>query len=66
MKIVILIMLAGVVISLGSALSSMTSPADHSERMLRALTIRVVMSIGLVVTLLVSWKLGYIEPPVRG
>lgn len=66
MKMVIAIMLLAVMISLGSALFSMTSPEDRSARMLRALTIRVVLSISLVIVLVVSWKLGLIEPHAGG
>ena len=66
MKMVIVILLLGVVISLGFALFSMRSPGGRSERMLRALTIRIVLSIGLIVTLLLFWKLGYISPLAHG
>ena len=66
MKMVIVIMLLGVIISLGFALFSMTSSGGRSERMLRALTIRIVLSIGLIITLLLFWKLGYIEPHGSG
>lgn len=66
MKMVIAIMLLGVMISLGSALFSMTKAEDRSARMLNALTIRVIMSIGLIIVLVVSWELGYIEPHSGG
>ncbi|HNP62731.1 MAG TPA: twin transmembrane helix small protein [Woeseiaceae bacterium] len=66
MKMLIAILLLAVVISLGSALSSMTNPDDRSSRMLRALTIRVVLSIGLVIVLVISWKFGLIEPHAGG
>jgi hypothetical protein len=66
MKMVIVILLLGMVISLGFALFSMQSTGGRSARMLRALTIRVVFSIGLIVALLLFWKLGYIEPLANG
>ena len=66
MKTIIAILLVAVVISLGSALSSMTTPDDRSGRMLRALTIRVVLSVALVIVLVLSWKLGLIEPHAGG
>jgi hypothetical protein len=66
MKMVIVILLLGVIISLGFALFSMKSPGGRSARMLRALTIRIVLSIGLIITLLVFWKLGYIQPLANG
>ena len=66
MKMVVALMLIGVAISLGSALFSMQASNGNSPQMLRALTIRVVLSVGLVVSLIVSWKLGLIEPHVSG
>jgi hypothetical protein len=63
---VIVILLLSMIISLGFALFSMRSPGGRPERMLRALTIRIVLSIGLIVTLLLFWKLGYIEPLANG
>ena len=66
MKMVIVILLLGVVISLGFALFSMNSPGGRSKRMLHALTIRIIFSIGLIITLLVFWKLGYIQPLANG
>ncbi len=44
MKMVIVILLLGVIISLGFALFSMKSSGGRSARMLRALTIRIVFS----------------------
>ncbi len=66
MKMVIVILLLGVIISLGFALFSMKSSGGRSVRMLRALTIRIVFSIGLIIALLLFWKLGYIEPHASG
>jgi cytochrome bd-type quinol oxidase subunit 2 len=66
MKTVIAILLTAVIISLGSALFSMKNPQDHSAQMLRTLTVRVVLSIGLVIVLLLSWKLGLVEPHADG
>ncbi len=66
MKLLVALVLLAVMISLGSALFSMTSSEDRSVRMLRALTIRVALSVGLVVVLVVSWKLGFIEPHSGG
>lgn len=63
MKMVVILILIAVVISLGSALSSMTKSGDKSKRMLNALIVRVAASAVLIVILVVSWKLGYIEPP---
>ena len=66
MKILILCLLTGVVISMGFALRAMTSTAGSRRQTANALTVRVVLSIGLLVVMLVSWKMGWIEPHNSG
>jgi len=66
MKILILCLLTTVVISLGFALRAMTSTTVSRQQTANALTIRVVLSIGLLVVMLVSWKMGWIEPHNAG
>ena len=60
MKILILCLLTGVVISLGFALRGMTN--GSRQQTVNALTLRVILAIGLRVVMLVSWKMGLIEP----
>ena len=60
MKILILCLLTGVMISLGFALRAMTT--GSRQQTVNALTLRVALSIGLLVVMLISWKMGLIEP----
>ena len=62
MKVVIAVVMLGVVASLGHALFVMSSGPDHSGRMVRALTVRVALSLVLFIVLIVGWQLGLIEP----
>ena len=62
MKLVVLLMLLASVLSLGSALTSMTRKSGDSGAVANALMIRVALSAGLVGMLLVGWMLGWIEP----
>jgi len=74
MKIFIALAFLGILASLGSALFFMMrrprngeedSEADNrrrSQRMERALALRVGLSVLLFLCLLLSWKLGYIQP----
>jgi hypothetical protein len=40
----------------------MTSGPDNSGRVLKALTVRISVSVALFVGLLIAWHLGLIEP----
>ena len=64
MKVLVAFALLGIVGSLGSALSSMTSGggAANSLRMAHALTVRVCLSAGLFVLLIAGYYLGWISP----
>jgi hypothetical protein len=62
MAIVIVALLLAIVGSLGHALSSMSSGPDRSQRMARALTARITLSVALFVLLLVGSHLGWIQP----
>ena len=61
-KIVIVAIFIGVLASLASALLYLVKDRGQSERTVRALTMRVGISIGLLVLLLVLWALGLIQP----
>ncbi len=62
-KILVLVMLALIVMSLGKALFHLSSaqPGD-SRKMARALTWRIGLSLGLFVLLLLAYREGWIEP----
>jgi hypothetical protein len=62
MQLVIIVMLIGIVASLGHALSSMASGPDRSERMAQALTVRITLSVALFGFLLAGYHFGWIEP----
>ena len=62
MQALILVLLVLIVVSLGHALSSMSSGPSGSERMAKALTVRVTLSVGLFALLLVGYHFGWITP----
>jgi Protein of unknown function (DUF2909) len=64
-KILIVLVLAGIVASLGKALFHMSSGGSdvgHSAMMARALTVRIGLSIALFVLLMIAWYFGAISP----
>jgi hypothetical protein len=61
-KLLVIAALLAIVFSLGSALYHLSSHQGNPHKMVRALTIRVGLSVALFVLLLVAWKLGYIQP----
>ncbi len=60
-KIVILGLLAVVLISLGSALAAMAK-GDKSDKMLKSLTWRIGLSVGIFILLLIGQAMGLITP----
>jgi hypothetical protein len=62
MKLVVLILLAAIVASLGSGLFFLTRDEKGSPRMLKALKIRVALSVVLILFLLLSFQQGWISP----
>jgi hypothetical protein len=65
-KILIGAVLLGIVASLGKALFHMSSgspnDAAHSAMMVRALTVRISLSVALFVLLMVAWYFGGLAP----
>jgi heme A synthase len=61
MKIIIIGLLLLVIFSLFTALYTLVKDKGQSNRTLRALTMRVALSIGLIIILLVSYKAGLIK-----
>ena len=61
MKLVVIILLAAIVISLGSGLFYLTRDDADSSKVLKALKIRVALSAILILFLVVSYYLGYIR-----
>lgn len=61
-KVLIVACLLGIVASLGTGLKHLVSDKGESKRMVRALTIRVALSVALFVLLFVAWRMGIIQP----
>jgi succinate dehydrogenase/fumarate reductase cytochrome b subunit len=62
LKILIIACLIAIVISLGSGLFHLVNDKGDSKRMVRALTIRVALSVALFILLLIAWSQGMIQP----
>ena len=62
MKAIVLILLAGIVLSLGSGLFFLTREKEDPKKLLNALKVRIVLSIVLVLFLVASFSLGWIQP----
>jgi hypothetical protein len=59
----ILLCLAGILVSLGSGLFQLSRGTEEgSRRLLRALTVRIALSIALFALLIIAWRLGLIAP----
>lgn len=61
MRIIVLSFLAFILVSLFSALYFLYKDKSGSERMVKALTVRVALSIALFVLLLLAFKFGIIK-----
>ena len=61
-KILIIVIFLGVVASMGSALFFLIKDKGQSDRTVRALTVRIVVSVALFALLFVLWGLGLINP----
>lgn len=61
-RILIVCLLAAIVVSLGTALYHLSSGRGDPAKMMRALTIRISLSIALFVLLLIAWRAGLITP----
>lgn len=61
-SILVLIIFAGILISLGSALFYLGNDKGDSKRTVRALTVRVGLSVGLFLFLMILVALGVIQP----
>ena len=61
-KILIIITLFAIIISLGSALFHLSRGKGDPKKMVRALTIRVGLSVALFILLMLAWYNGLITP----
>ncbi len=62
MKILIIVCLLGIVLSLAAGLFYLVNDKGESKKMVKALSIRVGLSVLLFVLLLVAWSQGLIQP----
>jgi H+/Cl- antiporter ClcA len=61
-KLVVVAIFIGVLASLASALLYLVKDRGQSDRTVKALTMRVGISIGLLCLLVLLWALGLIQP----
>jgi cytochrome bd-type quinol oxidase subunit 2 len=61
-KILIVLCLIAIVASLGSGLFHLVNDKGDSKKMVRALTVRVALSVALFILLFIAWSQGLIEP----
>jgi hypothetical protein len=61
-RILIFGLLAAILASLGTALYHLSTGHGDSKKMLRALTLRISLSIALFVLLMIAWRAGFITP----
>jgi hypothetical protein len=61
-KLLIVVCLIAIVVSLGSGLFHLVNDKGESKKMVRALTVRIILSVALFVLLFIAWSQGMIEP----
>jgi TRAP-type C4-dicarboxylate transport system permease large subunit len=61
-KIVVIVLLVAIVASLGTGLYHLSREDHESARVLKALKVRVALSLLLIVFLVASYYLGWITP----
>jgi hypothetical protein len=62
MKLIVIVVLLGILASLGSGLVFLARDKEGSPRVLRALTLRITLSVVLFVLLMAAWFAGLIQP----
>lgn len=62
MKLLVLLILGGIIASLGSGLFYLVSDKDGSGRLVKALTWRIGLSVALFIFLIVAGLNGWIAP----
>lgn len=66
LKLLVLVLLLGIVGSLGSALVYLFRDTNDSRRTVRALTVRISLSVALFLLLLTAYALGLVQPHPLG
>jgi len=62
MKVLVVVLLIAIMASLGKALFHMSSGPEQSARTLRALKLRIGLSVVLFLVLMTGWYLGLVAP----
>lgn len=65
-KVLIVLCLLGIIVSLGSGLFHLVNDRGESRKMVRALTVRIVLSVALFILLFVAWSQGLLQPHTVG
>jgi hypothetical protein len=61
-KLVVFLVLAAIVVSLGVALYHLATGRGDSGKLVRSLTLRIGLSVALFVLLMLAWWFGLIHP----
>jgi hypothetical protein len=61
-RLIVIAVLIAIVAFLGSALVQLARRQGDPQKMLRALTWRIALSVALFLALLILWRLGLIQP----
>ncbi|MET0282423.1 MAG: twin transmembrane helix small protein [Steroidobacteraceae bacterium] len=61
-RLLIIAVLFAIIGSLGAALVQLSRGKGDSQKLLRALTWRVGLSVGLFLLLMLAWRMGFIRP----
>ena len=65
MKYLIYVLLAAIIVSLGTGLFYLRRDDADSPKLLRALQVRVALSLVLIIVLIGAYFFGWIDPPTR-
>jgi formate-dependent nitrite reductase membrane component NrfD len=60
--VIAVILFIAILASLGVALVALFKRGDHSQTLLRALTVRVSLSVFFFLLLILGWYLGFLQP----
>lgn len=61
-KVLVVVLLGFIVASLGKAMFHMSSGPEDSAKTVRALTVRISLSVALFIVLFVAWYAGALTP----
>ena len=61
-RLLIFLVLAAIVVSLGVALYHLATGRGESDQLLRSLTVRIGLSVALFVLLMLAWRFDLIHP----